>query len=111
TLQSVMDVKRVLDEMLRVGRRGIVSFPNLAHRDCRSQLFSEGRAPRVDAAEGYHWYDTPNVRFLSLVDFEEFCRDQGIAIHEIIALDTVANCRVEEDPNLNANVAIAVVSK
>lgn len=111
TLQTVTDVERVVDEMLRVGSRGIVSFPNLAHRDHRFRLSTEGRAPGIDAAEGYTWYNTPNVRFLSLYDFEDFCRDKGITIHEIVALDTAANCRVEEYPNFNANVAIAVVSK
>ncbi len=111
TLQTVMDVERVVEEMLRVGSRGIVSFPNLAHRDHRFRLSTEGRAPGIDAAEGYTWYNTPNVRFLSLYDFEDFCRDKGITIHEIIALDTAANRRVEEYPNFGANVAIAVVSK
>lgn len=111
TLQTVTDVERVVDEMLRVGSRGIVSFPNLAHRDHRFRLSTEGRAPGIDATEGYTWYNTPNVRFLSLYDFEDFCRDKGITIHEIVALDTAANCRVEQYPNFNANVAIAVVSK
>ncbi len=111
TLQTVTDVERVVDEMLRIGSRGIVSFPNLAHRDHRFRLSTEGRAPGIDAAAGYKWYNTPNVRFLSLNDFEDFCRDKGITIHETVALDTVANRRVEEDPNLEANVVIAVVSK
>jgi homoserine O-acetyltransferase len=111
TLQTVMDVQRVVDEMLRVGSRGIVSFPNLAHRDHRFRLSTEGRAPGIDASEGRTWYNTPNVRFLSLYDFEDFCRDKGITIHEIVALDTAANCRVEKYPNFAANVAIAVVSK
>ncbi len=111
TLQTVMDVERVVDEMLRVGSRGIVSFPNMAHRDHRFRLSTEGRAPGIDASEGRTWYNTPNVRFLSLYDFEDFCGDKGITIHEIVALDTAANCRVEEYPNFAANVAIAVVSK
>lgn len=111
TLQTVTDVERVVDEMLRVGSRGIVSFPNLAHRDHRHRLSTEGRAPGIDAAAGYKWYNTPNVRFLSLYDFEDFCRDKGITIHQIVALDTAADRRVEDDPNLAANVAIAVVSK
>ncbi len=111
TLQTVIDVERVVEEMLRVGSRGIVSFPNLAHRDHRFQLSTEGRAPGVDAAEGYKWYNTPNVRFLSLYDFEDFCGDKGITIHKIVALDMAANRLVDEDPNLAANVAIAVVSK
>ena len=111
TLQTVTDVERVVDEMLRIGSRGIVSFPNLAHRDHRFRLSTEGRAPGIDAAAGYKWYNTPNVRFLSLYDFEDFCRDKAITIHETVALDTVANRRVEEYPNFEANVVIAVVSK
>jgi len=51
------------------------------------------------------------VRFLSLADFEEFCAEKGIAIHQIVALDTHAGCRVDGEPNLNANVVIAVMSK
>ena len=111
TLQSVRDVERVLEEMLRVGARGIVSFPNMAYHEHRRRLADEGLAPGIDAAEGHQWYDTPNVRFLSLLDFETFCRDKGITIHEIVALDTLADRTVEDDPNLNANVAIAVISK
>jgi methionine biosynthesis protein MetW len=111
TLQTVTDVQRVVDEMLRVGSRGIVSFPNLAHHERRFRLSTEGRAPGTDDEEGYRWYNTPNVRFLSLYDFEDFCIDKGITIHEIVALDTEADCLVEEYVNFNANVAIAVVSK
>ncbi|MGO8752564.1 MAG: homoserine O-acetyltransferase MetX [Thermoguttaceae bacterium] len=111
TLQAVTDVPRVLADMLRVGRRGIVSFPNLAYKKFRSELVNEGRAPRIDAVHGFHWYNTPNVRFLSIADFEELCREQRICIHQQIALDTEADLRVEDDPNLNADVAIMVLSR
>ncbi len=109
TLQTVMDVRRVLREMLRVGRRAIVSFPNLGYHKLRRELAEEGRAPRVFATEGYHWYNTPNVRFLSLADFEQLCRDEGFHILQRLALDTATGQPVGDNPNLNADVAIAVL--
>ncbi len=109
TLQTVMDVQRVVRDMLRVGRRAIVSFPNLGYRKLREQLAREGRAPRASSLQGNRWYDTPNVRFLSIADFQQFCRDQQIQIDQAIALDTEADRRVEDDPNLNADLAIMVL--
>lgn len=111
TLQTVTDVARILSEMLRVGRRGIVSFPNLGYWKYRTQLADEGRAPQVDRSRGHHWYNTPNLRFLSISDFEVFCRDQGYRIHQRVPLDTEARRRVDDEPNLNADVAIMVLSR
>ena len=111
TLQAVRDVPRVLCEMLRVGRQGIVSFPNLAYRDYREQLAREGRAPRLHGAQGFSWHNTPDVRFLSIADFEEFCRAEGIRIHQRVALDTRSGRQIFDDPNLHADLAIAVLSK
>jgi homoserine O-acetyltransferase len=111
TLQAVLDVQRVLAEMLRVGRQGIVSFPNFGFWKLRKQLSEEGRAPRSGPLLGYHWYDSPNVRFLSIADFEDYCLAQGITVHQRIALDTEADCEVRDDPNRNADVAIVVISK
>ena len=62
TLQTVLDVSRVLRDMLRVGRRGIVSFPNVAYRKLRTELAESGRAPRVHAEHGFRWHDTPYLR-------------------------------------------------
>jgi len=111
TLQTVTDVPRVVSEMLRVGRRGIVSFPNLGFWKYREQLAERGIAPRVDPGEGYHWYDTPHLRFLSIADFEAFCRAHGYRIHERIALDTETRRRVDDDPNRNADLAIIVLGR
>jgi homoserine O-acetyltransferase len=110
TLQAVMDVQQVLKEILRVGRRGIISFPNIGYWKLRKHLAEEGRAPRAGTLLGYHWYNSPNVRFLSIADFADFCRDNRIQIHQQIALDTEAGCQVEDDPNLNADMAIVVIS-
>jgi homoserine O-acetyltransferase/O-succinyltransferase len=111
TLQAVMDVQGVLREILRVGRRGIISFPNIGYWKLRKHLYEEGRAPRAGSLLGYQWYNSPNVRFLSIADFEDFCRGNKIKIHQQIALDTEAGSKVSDDPNLNADMAIVVISK
>ena len=110
TLQTVFDVPRVLRDMLRVGRRGIVSFPNIAYRKLRAELAEQGRAPQVHADHGFQWHDTPYLRSLSIADFEDFCRQQGFTILQRIALDTEADAFVGENPNLNADVAVMVLS-
>jgi homoserine O-acetyltransferase len=111
TLQAVTDVKRVLADMLRVGRQGIVSFPNLAYSRWREELAEHGRAPQVGATEGFHWYDTPNVRFFSIADFEQLCAQENICIDQRIALNTELNHIVFENPNLAADVAVFALSR
>jgi homoserine O-acetyltransferase len=110
TLQNVQDVLSVLEEMLRIGTRGIVSFPNLGYHRYRHRLIEEGRAPRLESSRK-HWYDTDVLRFLTISDFEDFCRDRRYRIHQRVALDTKKREQVEEDPNLNADVAIVVLSR
>ena len=112
TLQAVLDVERVLAEMLRVGPAGHRQLSRTsATGSSASSLAEEGRAPRAGTLLGYNWYNSPNVRFLSIADFEEFCREKGITIHQQIALDTEAGCEVHDDPNLNADMAIVVISR
>ena len=111
TLQAVLDVEGVLSEMLRVGRRGIVSFPNFAYHKLRRMLAEQGRAPEAPGVLRHKWYNSPNVRFFSIADFEDLCREKGITIHEIVALDTEAGREADGDPNLNADLAIAVISR
>jgi len=110
TLQTVLRPDRLLLEMLRVGEKGIVSFPNFGHRDCRRQLAEEGISP-VTGGLPFTWYASPNVRFLSIRDFESLCVELGIRIHRRIALDTAAGCEVHDDPNLNADMAIFLLSR
>jgi methionine biosynthesis protein MetW len=79
TLQVVHRPAYVMQEMLRVGRRGIVSFPNFAHWRIRLRLLVTGRMP-VDEAIPHEWYDTPNIHHLTVRDFARFCRRFGISI-------------------------------
>jgi homoserine O-acetyltransferase len=110
TLQSIADTERIVDEMLRVGRRAIVGFPNFAYHKLRRMLVEEGRSPKAFGAYGYEWYNTPNRRFPSIADFEDFCRAKSIRIHREIYLDSESDRQITEDPNRNADMAIFVLS-
>ena len=111
TLQTIRDVEVVLDEMLRVGTRGIISFPNLGYYEHRRRLSEEGRAPQFyHGAELFEWHNTSDVRFLTLADFEDFCRKKSIRIHTLVALDTRNQKQVTDNPNENADVVVMVLS-
>jgi methionine biosynthesis protein MetW len=85
TLQTVRHTEDILREMLRVGREAVVSFPNFAYwKNLRSVL--DGRMP-VSEDLPYQWYDSPNVRFFTLLDFETLCEQMGLAIRERRVLD------------------------
>jgi methionine biosynthesis protein MetW len=79
TLQAVSYPHLVLDEMLRVGRECIVSFPNFGHWRSRFYLAVRGHMP-VSKFLPYTWYDTPNIHFCTVNDFEDFCREKNINI-------------------------------
>jgi len=113
TLQVVQNIDSLLKEMLRVGRRSIVSFHNFAHRDLRMDYVTRGRSPRADGLYDYAWYNTPNRRFPSILDVEDLIRDNDAVVHEAIYLDTRAGVRVaaDDDPNLNADLAILLISR
>ena len=111
TLPAVKDVEGVIAEMLRVGATGIVSFPNLAFHKLRRILAEEGRAPRAYGWLKDKWYDTADIRFLSIADFEEFCREKKFPIQRRIALDTEAGKEILVDANRNADLAIFVLGR
>ena len=107
TLQAVRYPRQVLDEILRIGREGIVTFPNFAHWRLRLYLSFWGRMP-MSRALGYMWYDTPNIHLCTIHDFEELCRERNIVILERRMLSgrmqpsAVANLL----PNLLAEIAV-----
>jgi homoserine O-acetyltransferase len=111
TLQAVRDVERLIAEMLRVGRRSIVSFPNFAYHKLRKMLLEQGRSPMSSGLLRHHWYDTPNIRFFTISDFEDFCSERSIQIHECIAFDTEEDKVIKENANSLADMAIFVISR
>ena len=84
TLQAVRNSERVVREMLRVGRQGIVTFPNFGYWRNRLQVML-GNMPVSDSLP-YAWFDTPNIHLCTVSDFENFCRDQGVHIRERIVI-------------------------
>lgn len=79
TLQQVKKPDFALKEALRVGKKAIVGIPNFAHWRARARIFFKGRVP-VTAALPFQWYDTPNLHFLSINDFRDYCVNKNIKI-------------------------------
>ena len=102
SLQTVRHTERLLAEMLRVGREAVVSFPNFGHRSHREAI-ARGRMP-VSETLPYQWYNSPNVRFFTMADFEALCAERGIVLRERrgFADEDI----VRDDPNLNASIAV-----
>ena len=101
-LQAMHATERVLNEMLRVAREAVVSFPNFAYRVNREAI-ARGHVP-VSEDLPYEWYETPNVRFFTISDFEALCGKLGIEIRERRAFDEHGE-PVVDDPNLNGSLA------
>lgn len=85
-LQAVHFPDKLLQEMLRVGRECIVTFPNFGHWRCRWHLAIKGRMPVSDYLP-YTWYNTPNIHFCTFSDFETLCQELDIQVRERLAVD------------------------
>jgi len=107
SLQQVINLSLVLEESMRVGRKVIVGFPNFAYYKARLQIFVSGKTP-VTPSLPYMWYDTPNLHFLSISDFIDYCREKNFNIEKTVFLDR--NRRVRLFPNLFAQVGIFLLS-
>jgi len=103
TLQETHAPLQVLKEMLRVGRRAIISFPNFGHWTMRRAMLFTGQAPKTKLFP-YDWYNSPNIHFLSINDFEDLCRDNGFPIEKRYFLSGAT--RVTILPNLLAQTAV-----
>jgi len=106
TLQQVAQPVRILRDMLRVGRRMIVGFPNFGHWSVRWSLLTSGRAPRT-ALFPYDWHESPNIHVLTVQDFVELCARERWRVEHRICL--AGSREVGVLPNLRAEVAVFVV--
>ena len=102
TLQHLRNTERMLKETARVGRVGIVSFPNFAHWPNRVQI-AAGRMP-VTRVLPYQWYDTPNIRVGTFKDFEVLAGKNGLRVKESFGIQDGRAVRTL--PNLRASVAV-----
>jgi methionine biosynthesis protein MetW len=103
TLQETRAPLQVLKEMLRVGRRAVVSFPNFGHWGVRKAMLFTGQAPKTKLFP-YDWYNSPNIHFLSINDFEDLCRNSDFPIEKRYFLSGAR--RVSIFPNLLAQTAV-----
>ncbi len=85
TLQAMMKPKEILSELLRIGSKAIVSFPNFGHWKIRFQLLVYGKMPVTESLP-YTWYDTPNIHFFTIKDFLKLCSDMNIVVEKSIGL-------------------------
>jgi len=107
TLQAMHYPSRLLSEMLRVGRQGIVTFPNFGHWQTRLQIALGGHMPKSRALPN-EWYDTPNIHLCTLKDFEELCQHLNIGILQRNVVDTAhrSNLGMRLFPNLLGEIAL-----
>jgi methionine biosynthesis protein MetW len=108
TLQQVRKPGYVLTEALRVGHKAIVGFPNFCYIVDRLQIFFKGRVP-VTKSLPYEWYDTPNLHFLSIADFETYCKKRDITVEDAAFISKTR--RVGYLPNLLAEIGLFLLSK
>jgi len=87
TIQATYSPRHVLEQLLRIGRRVIVSFPNFGHWRVRTQLLFGGKMPKTDNLPD-RWYDTPNIHLCTINDFLDLCRDAGAKVERVVALNS-----------------------
>lgn len=111
-LQTLRQPHLVIDEMLRVGKECIVTFPNFGHWSCRLYLGKNGRMP-VSRFMPYSWYDTPNIHFCTVKDFEALCLDKQIRILDkaVVGHDSSESLLGNLLPNLFGVTAVYHISR
>ncbi|MEW6185970.1 MAG: methionine biosynthesis protein MetW [Thermodesulfobacteriota bacterium] len=114
TLQQVYEPDRLIRSILRIGRNGIVTFPNFSHWRIRLQLLLTGYAP-VTRELPFQWYDTPNIRVITIKDFIKFSKEVGFQIIRSAAINTYEQNQKGElisfFPNLRAAYGIFQIRK
>lgn len=90
TIQATYSPRHVLEQLLRIGKHAVVSFPNFGHCRVRMQLLFGGKMPRTDNLPD-RWYDTPNIHLCTIKDFVDLCHDAGAKIERAVALNAHGN--------------------
>jgi methionine biosynthesis protein MetW len=107
-MQEIRKADFVIQESLRVGKRVIVGFPNFAHIKARLTLLLKGETP-INEALPYYWFETPNIRFLTIRDFTDYCRKKDIKIEQEYFLGKSG--QIHFLPNLLALNAVFVITR
>jgi len=110
TLQALQNPDLVLQEMVRVGKKGIISFINIGHISSRAQLFFQGKMPETKTIPN-PWYNTPNIHLATIKDFKKLCKDKNLKIDMEIPLCQSFDFLAKFWPNLFAPTCVFVVSQ
>ena len=108
TIQEIRDPRRIIQEVLRVGKKSVFVFPNFGYWSARWQLACLGRAPRT-AGLPYSWHESPNRHFFTIADWEQFCRDENWRCLDRGFLTKGRTLTLL--PNLRAEVALYLLKK
>lgn len=103
TLQATRRPKRVLEQMMRIARRAVVSFPNFGHWRVRWQLATKGRMPRTTAL-GHEWWDTPNIHLCTVTDFIALAQSMRLTVERAVTLDHGGHAVIHRSVGLRANL-------
>ncbi|MEX2469620.1 MAG: methionine biosynthesis protein MetW [Pseudohongiellaceae bacterium] len=107
TIQALNRPDQLLEEMLRIGKYGIVTFPNFGNWKSRAYVASRGRMP-VSKFMPYQWYDTPNIHFCTVKDFDVLCRERGFRVlaRTVVDSEHQGNWAMRFWPNFLGEIAI-----
>ncbi len=103
TIQATSDPKLILKELIRIGKKAIVSIPNFGFWKVRLSLGINGRMPRTKKLI-YNWYDTPNIHLCTILDFINLCNELNIQIEKTITLSSDNNKSYNGLPNKLSNL-------
>ena len=112
TLQALSNPDQLIDEMLRIGKKGVVTFPNFGNWKSRLYLATKGRMP-VSKFMPHQWYDTPNIHFCTVKDFDALCRDKNIKVLTRTVVDSQhkGSWAMKFWPNFLGEIAIYHITK
>ena len=103
TLQAMMKPKEILSDLLRIGSKAIISFPNFGYWKIRIQLLLSGKMPVTEGLP-FTWHDTPNIHFFTIKDFQNLCKDMNIIIEQSIGLTSKGKQIIINDNFNSANL-------
>ena len=113
TLQAMVNIEKIMDEMKRVAKNIIVSFPNFGYWKNRLQILN-GKMPKSSDLP-HEWYNTPNINMCSIKDFFNFCNDRNINLYKSIALQNLESSNIDKVnlgfKNLSAVLGIFLIEK
>ena len=114
TITQIYEPKKIIDEMLRIGKVGILGFFNFGNLGIRLKFLLGGKMP-ITKEVPHKWFDSPNIRLLTIKDFFYFCNENNISIEKVVFLRRKSKTEIYKKivlfPNLRADLAVFIIKK